>query len=1268
MPPDPSMITKLLQQAEMASAQLGSTQSKLSLNKATKVSKRATTTITTTATAVPPPVLPEEEEHSDVMTSTMEHLLRNRGYEYLTEQNELAQKSKEDARILVEQGAKEFFYGKDLPPISLTQDPERYVNKVLSDNSAFYSNIRESSITNKGNTKPGCTLENTVRKCSSVLSDASSNPDTASASGTTGSTHTGRAFKEPGAVRQRNHRTLATSLNIVQKLLNEPVTRKQSIFTLSQRHFLTADFLMGDIIDALASDSREMRGAMEIARKIYTSAYSDNKCGDFLLSAEIARLKQELHETKIALEKQRQRAIVLLTAMDDRRKLDQKRAEETVKKVEEQRAIEVNAAMQRTRDYGEQVRILRAVIEAIKNDQQVKEVETLKQNLDSSRALTRELEGKNVQLMESLQTLQAAYSDLQMEHQEAGAVIMQLRAELKAANNEREYCKGCSSRIIERSKYVGSEITNRVERLEAVSAIFSGLQVNKEKLQMSIDNPGVSEYLYEKEKVVSSFFDDLRAAEKEKLHLLQQEPPDAQAEHLEGQNKGASVVDRVDESYYLIDLSKLARSLCLIEMRLEAAPKLQQLDDEITALRYENNRLKNVEQELTELRKVYRSVISRTQAIEPKASGADTEADPKGDSTKETQGASAGKIEGSHLASAQNQGIYENSVTLLREQPLQLLISKNFKIQLVEREDRDKEGSELTTTPNYVSAVILSFLRHLCMSSFTSDTSMCRQLTGRCMPKADGTPYPTTYPIQALFTGWVHAQYHIVPEDRRQFEVELLVNKVSCCLQAFQSLTSDIFIEDESMLLSLGSLLLNTSISADEVSFLIYITILTHGGLPDAHPVLLPYLEKDVKITTAYISLKRAINIILATVSKTIQKGFIEFFIHQGRSTSLIKDVTLADISSGRVFVVDVYENLDGDDLYDADIREIFAANKDYFSDTGAASSATVGLSSSVASPIKNLRNRDDLTRVSIINANFFLLSMLKAYRTEVMTRLEATRLMYAGSLLETSTLLRSSKMTALPDTMKFRIVREIIRTINPICDDSMIDAAYLDVIWRSPSANWSILVDACKTRGVFASALKFPPIEVMMPLVGGYYTGATNPGLSSSPGVAPASIAAYANDYDTILSQARSLFDKAKVALLHLSSAMGTESAVCTRSIIQEVSNIERTALTFDNLGLVISALKATLLYAVELSFSVISACGRDYGIESLSVRKSLAEGKGVSLRKVARQPTEIWIDSLYYLTGALAASLGWETDSCMCVASMSMKRKPSSRGESRA
>lgn len=1260
------MIKKLLQQAEVASAQLGSTQSKLSLNKAAKAPKRPAATVTATATAVPVPVLPEEEEHKDLMTSTMEHLLRNRGYEYITEQSEIVQKSKEDARILVEQGAKEFFYGKDLPPISLTQDPERYVNKVLSDNSAFYSNIRESSITNKGNTKPGCTLENTVKRCGSVLSDASSNPDTTSTSGTTGSGHTGRASKEPGATRQRNHRTLTTSLNIVQKLLNEPVTRKQSIFTLSQRHFLTADFLMGDIIDALASDSREMRGAMEMARRIYTSAYSDNKCGDFLLSAEIARLKQELHETKIALEKQRQRAIVLLTAMDERRKLDQKRAEETVKKVEEQRAVEVNAAMQRTRDYGEQVRILRAVIEAIKNDQQVKEVETLKQNLDSSRALTRELEGKNMQLMESLQTLQAAYSNLQVEHQEAGALMMQLRAELKAANNEREYCKGCSSRIIERSKYIGSEITNRVERLEAVSTILTGLQVNKEKLQMSIDNPGVSEYLYEKEKVVSSFFNDLKAAEKERLHLLHTESSTAQNEPSEGQHKGVSVVDAVDESYYLIDLSKLAQSLCLIEMRLETAPKLQQLDDEITALRYENNRLKNVEQELTELRKVYRSVISRAQTIETTASEPGAEKDTGTNSAKATQD-SVGKIEGSHLASAQNQGVYENSVTLLREQPLQLLISKNFKIQLVEGEHRDKEDSELTTTPNYVSAVVLSFLRHLCMSSFTSDTSMCRQLTGRCMPKADGTPYPTTYPIQALFTGWVHAQYHVVPEDKRQFEVELLVNKVSYCLQAFQSLTSDVFIEDESMLLSLGSLLLNTSISADEVSFLIYITILTHGGLPDAHPVLLPHLEKDVKIKIAYISLKRAINIILATVSKTIQKGFIEFFIHQGRSTSLIKDVTLADISSGRVFVVDVYENLDGDDLYDGDIREIFAANKDYFSDSGAASSATVGLSSSVASPIKNLKNRDDLTRVSIINANFFLLSMLKAYRTEVMTRLEATRLMYAGSLLETSTLLRSSKMTALPDTMKFRIVREIIRTINPICDDSMIDAAYLDVIWRSPSANWSILVDACKTRGVFASALKFPPIEVMMPLVGGYYTGATNPGLSSSPGTAPASIAVYANDYDTILGQARGLFDKAKVALLHLSSAMGTESAVCTRAIIQEVSNIERTALTFDNLGLVVSALKATLLYAIDLSFSVISACGRDYGIESLSVRRSLAEGKGVSLRKVARQPTEIWIDSLYYLTGALAASLGWETDSSMCVASMSTKRKPSSRGESR-
>ncbi len=218
MSSDPSMIKKLLQQAEVASAQLGSTQSKLSLNKAAKAPKRPTATVTATATAVPVPVLPEEEEHKDLMTSTMEHLLRNRGYEYITEQSEIAQKSKEDARILVEQGAKEFFYGKDIPPISLTQDPERYVNKVLSDNSAFYSNIRESSITNKGNTKPGCTLENTVKRCGSVLSDASSNPDTTSTSGPTGSGHTGRASKEPGATRQRNHRTLTTSLNIVQML------------------------------------------------------------------------------------------------------------------------------------------------------------------------------------------------------------------------------------------------------------------------------------------------------------------------------------------------------------------------------------------------------------------------------------------------------------------------------------------------------------------------------------------------------------------------------------------------------------------------------------------------------------------------------------------------------------------------------------------------------------------------------------------------------------------------------------------------------------------------------------------------------------------------------------------------------------------------------------------------------------------------------------------------------------------------------------------
>ncbi|TNJ26328.1 hypothetical protein GMRT_13362 [Giardia muris] len=1200
MAEDPAAITKLLEQAKVAEAQMGA-------GKAGPKRERPAAVTVPIPHPAPLPTIPTRDTNAHVLTTAMEQLVKRRGYEFGDERYEVAKRDRDDARRITEQGARSFFLDQDLPQTSLAQDPERYVNAVLSENSAYYSTVRDKLVSNKGDTKKGSSLENTVKKTKSANGSSAG----ISAPSTAGTMSSGSgAHKYPRGPKRTSHRTLATSLATVQQILDEPVTKKQSIFTVAQRSFLCADFLLGDVIDALATDSREMRHALELVRETYQTSMADARSGEFLLAAEIIRLKQELFETKQAMEKQRERSALLIMAMDERRRLDQQRSQECIAAVEEKRADEVGAALKRAGEYGEQIRVLRAMVDAIKSDQQVREVELMKSDLEATKALNRDYEKKIAQMGEAMQALQQTHTRLQEEGRELNNTIAQLRGEVKALNSSKEYCRGCSNRIVEKSKYLGSEIADRVARMERVSGALSGLQGNREKLQMALDSPGVTDYLLEKERTVIKYFETLQEQAKE----------------------GVSAVDSRDENYHLISLSSLAKTICLVEARLEVAPKLQQLDDELTALKYENARLKNVDQELLELKKAYRDVLSRSQ--ESAAASA-------------SMGFGVGQLKDSHLASAQHQGIYENTITLLREQPLQLLITKNIKIKLQDHQVRGQAVSELTTTPGYVASTIVLFLRHLCMTAFTGHNPFSSQLSGRLLPRADGTPYPTTYPIQALFTGWVHAQFHTVPEDKRLFEAELLINKVVYCLTVFQHSSAEGVVEDESMTLSLGALLLNATVSPDELMFIIYIAVLAYGGLPDAFPGLLPQLPSNVTVKTPFISLHRALNIILATVSKTVQKGFIDAFIQQGRATSLIRDVAYADIAEKRVYLIDVYENIDGNDMYDDEVREIFAASKEYVSDKEGGVTASSTVSSGVQAKY---------TRISVANINFFLVSMLKAYRTEVMTRLEATRLMYAGSLLETSTLLRNAKTTGFPDAMKFRIVREIIRTINPICDDGMVDAAYLDIIWRSPSANWPIVVDACRTRGVFSTALKFPPMEVLMPVIGGYHTGATSPSVQPTPG-GPVAVAAYANAYDDLMARTRTLIERAKVVLLHLSDAMGVESAVATRTVVQELANVEKTSLTFDTLGLVLNALRSTLLYSIELAYSVISACGRDFGIESSTVRRSLGEGRGVTLRKTKRQPVEIFLDSAHYLTGALAAALGWDTNVEMCLNSLSMR-----------
>ena len=79
--------------------------------------------------------------------------------------------------------------------------------------------------------------------------------------------------------------------------------------------------------------------------------------------------------------------------------------------------------------------------------------------------------------------------------------------------------------------------------------------------------------------------------------------------------------------------------------------------------------------------------------------------------------------------------------------------------------------------------------------------------------------------------------------------------------------------------------------------------------------------------------------------------------------------------------------------------------------------------------------------------------------------------MMYAGELLE-------NNEKVLSDSARYRIITQVIESINPMAPQTAVDAAYLDTIWRSPSGLWVILLDACRVRGIFGSALRLPPID----------------------------------------------------------------------------------------------------------------------------------------------------------------------------------------------
>ena len=62
-----------------------------------------------------------------------------------------------------------------------------------------------------------------------------------------------------------------------------------------------------------------------------------------------------------------------------------------------------------------------------------------------------------------------------------------------------------------------------------------------------------------------------------------------------------------------------------------------------------------------------------------------------------------------------------------------------------------------------------------------------------------------------------------------------------------------------------------------------------------------------------------------------------------------------------------------------------------------------------------------------------------------------------------------------------------MIQTINPDVAPVQLYSAVQDTLWRSPTAMWPVLIDSCRVRGIFSSALKLPSVQSAIEVVGGY-------------------------------------------------------------------------------------------------------------------------------------------------------------------------------------
>lgn len=172
-------------------------------------------------------------------------------------------------------------------------------------------------------------------------------------------------------------------------------------------------------------------------------------------------------------------------------------------------------------------------------------------------------------------------------------------------------------------------------------------------------------------------------------------------------------------------------------------------------------------------------------------------------------------------------------------------------------------------------------------------------------------------------------------------------------------------------------------------------------------------------------------------MNKAVQKKFFEKLLSEGKALEFVNDVSRADLER------------------EATVKQLYLSPDDY--------------------KVENL---------TLVSVPHLLTEIVKQFKAEQLMRIEALRIMYAGSLLENANLQKSANIT---DAQRARILVEMIQTINPDVTPVQLYSAVQDTLWRSPTAMWPVLIDSCRVRGVFSSALKLPSVQSAIEVVGGY-------------------------------------------------------------------------------------------------------------------------------------------------------------------------------------